>query len=125
MIEDYRRIVGVPEEPRATESSSSTAQSAPVRTSEHSSNLSSLIDLDISGSQAPSTTNGNMLSNDLQDLGRLSRYRISVFTRSKRCNLVKYLYPVIYWRLFKYRVGVGYRSYNMHEITIVVSYWNC
>ena len=77
VIEDYRRIVGVPEEPRTTESSSSTAQSAPVKTSEHSSNLSSLIDLDISGTQAPSTANGSMLSNDLQDLGR-SRYRISV-----------------------------------------------
>ncbi len=46
-------------------------------------------------------------------------------TRSECCNLVKYLYPVIYWRLFKFRVGVRDRSYNMHEITIVVSYWNC
>ena len=49
------------------------------------------------------------------------------FTPSERCNLVKYLYPVIYWRLYKVRVGVrvGDRSYNMREITIVVSYWNC
>ena len=46
-------------------------------------------------------------------------------TRSERCNLVKYLYPVIYWRLYKFRAGVRDRSYNMHEITIVVSYWNC
>ena len=40
------------------------------------------------------------------------------FTRSERCNLVKYLYPVIYWRLFKFRVGVnvGDRSHNMHEL---------
>ncbi len=52
---------------------------------------------------------------------------VSIFTRSERCNLVKYLYPVIYWRLFRFRIGVrvGDRSYNMHEITIVVSYWNC
>ena len=50
-----------------------------------------------------------------------------VFTRSERCILVKYLYPVNYWRLYKVRVGVtvGDRSYNMHEITIVISYWNC
>ncbi len=27
-------------------------------------------------------------------------------TRSERCNLVKYLYPVNYWRLYKVRVGV-------------------
>ncbi len=51
-------------------------------------------------------------------------------TRSERCNLVKYLYPVIYWRLYKVSVGVwvgvrvevrvgvrvGDRSYNMREI---------
>ncbi len=42
-------------------------------------------------------------------------------TRSERCNLVKYLYPAIYWRLYRIRV----RSYNIHEITILVSYWNC
>ncbi len=57
-----------------------------------------------------------------------TNFGITHFTRSKRCcNLVKYLYPVIYWRLFKLRVGVrvGDRSYNMHEITIVVSCWNC
>ncbi len=50
-----------------------------------------------------------------------------ISTRSERCNLEKYLYPAICWRLYKVRVGitVGDRSYNMHEITIVVSYWNC
>ena len=37
-------------------------------------------------------------------------------TRSERCNLVKYFYPVIYWGLYKVRVGVrvGDRSCNMH-----------
>ena len=49
--------------------------------------------------------------------------------RSERCILVKYLYPVIYWRLFKVKIRVGVRvgdrSYNIRGITIVVSYWNC
>ena len=60
---------------------------------------------------------------------------------NERCIPVKYLYPVIYWRLYKVGVrvrvgvrigvgvgvgvGVGDRSYNMRGITIVVSYWNC
>ncbi len=50
-----------------------------------------------------------------------------ILTRSECCNLVKYLYSVIYWRLYKFRVGVrvGDKSYNTHEITIVVSYRNC
>ena len=59
--------------------------------------------------------------------GRL--YERWIATRSEcYINLVKYLYPVIpviYWRLYKFRVGVRDRSYNMHEITIVVSYRNC
>ena len=38
---------------------------------------------------------------------------LSQNTRSEHCILVKYLYPVIYWRLYKVRVGVRGRSYNM------------
>ncbi|CAB4042133.1 ADP-ribosylation factor-binding GGA1 isoform X1, partial [Paramuricea clavata] len=71
VIEDYRRVMGVPGEPRSTvpPPTSSTTQSAPdvVNSSEPSSNISSLIDLDI-GSSIPSSGNGDMLSNDLQDL---------------------------------------------------------
>lgn len=74
MIEDYRRIIGVPGEPKTAVSTPSAAQSAPdvVKSSENSSNLSSLIDLDIStGSQTSQSINGDILSGDLQDLGKL------------------------------------------------------
>ncbi len=52
---------------------------------------------------------------------------MKIFTRSERCILVKYLYPVIYWRLYKVGVAVRVRdnSYNIHQITTVVSYRNC
>ena len=39
--------------------------------------------------------------------------KLSQNTRSERCILVKYLCPVIYWRLYKVRVGVRDRSYNI------------
>ena len=64
--------MGVPGEPRTTVAASSVAQSAPgvVDSSDHSSNLSSLIDLDMGSSGVQASANGNMLTNDLQDLGK-------------------------------------------------------
>ncbi len=51
---------------------------------------------------------------------KIPKFGCKMFTRSERCNLVKYLYPVIYWRLYTVKVRVGERSYNMHEITILI-----
>ena len=84
VIKDYRRVLGVPGEPKKDipTSTSSTAQSSAdmVNTSQNSSNLSSLIDLDIGGNtssvQSSLSANGDMLSNDLQSLGRLTFSRI-------------------------------------------------
>lgn len=74
VIEDYRRIMGIPSETKTTIPSStpSTAQTASVvsKSSEMSSNLSSLIDLDMSSGGTPSSFNGDLLSNELKDLGR-------------------------------------------------------
>ena len=82
MIEDYRRVVGTPGEPKKDipASTSSTAQSSVLNTSQNSSNLSSLIDLDIGGNtsnaQPNLAANGDMLNNDLQSLGRLTTIRV-------------------------------------------------
>ena len=78
VIEDYRRVVGTPGEPKKdiSASTSSTAQSSVLNTSQNSSNLSSLIDLDIgsntSNAQPNLAANGGMLNDDLQSLGRLT-----------------------------------------------------
>ena len=71
VIEDYRRIVGVPGEPKST-LPSATSSTAPnmAKPADHSSNLSSLIDLDMSdNTQTSSSANGDILSGDLQNLG--------------------------------------------------------
>lgn len=77
VIADYRRIVvgpGGSATPSTTPSSKpSTAESHPSKDADSSSNLSSLIDLDMSAggnTQAATSDTGNLLSYDLQDLGR-------------------------------------------------------
>ena len=78
VIEDYRRVVGTPGEPKKDipASASSTAQSSVLNTSQNSSNSPTLIDLgngsNTTNAQPNLAANGDMLNDDLQSLGRLT-----------------------------------------------------
>ena len=78
VIEDYRRVLGVPGEPKKDipTSTSSTAQSS----ADGVNSSQTLIDLDIGGNtssaQSSLSVNGDMLSNDLQSLGRFTFSRM-------------------------------------------------
>lgn len=75
VIEDYRRIVGTPGDPVGISVAASLGSSTTpdlVQSNDQSSNLSSLIDLDIGANNVPQPSqNGDILSNDLQALGEL------------------------------------------------------
>ena len=92
VLEEYRNVVGVPGEP-PNPNVPSSSQSVPpdiVQSNNSSSNLSTLIDLDIGGAtgdsaQTTKNTNGDeaKLSNDLHALSELKCESIPYFPDSK------------------------------------------